>query len=258
MTSGVGGERAGKLVRADGRPGHPVADRLGGDHEDARSRQAGEYGGDARGLVRKRPGRLYGSMLAVTGSRHTPVALLGAGLRLLVLAWVFGNPPGAAPDERAHYVRALGAGGLQLAGATFEPTAEQRKAFLGAARRGEPLPGRASRPCCGPAKQTRAFDVPRALSVTTVRLQRPPPGALGDVSRPATRRAAVAAGADLHRHLRAVRLRRPGRGDAHPGLTRGCVASGAPGERADLPRAPDRRGRADRRRPGVGSRWPWR
>ena len=110
---------------------------------------------------------LYGSMLAVTGSRHTPVALLGAGLTLLVLAWVFGNPPGAAPDERAHYVRALGAGGLQLAGATFEPTEEQREAFLGAAGKGEPLPGAGLATVLWAAKQTRAFDVPRALSVTT-------------------------------------------------------------------------------------------
>ena len=48
--------------------------------------------------------------------------LLAAALGLLLAAWVFANPPGAAPDERAHYVRALGAGHLELAGRTFEPS----------------------------------------------------------------------------------------------------------------------------------------
>src|SRR5215210_1972469 len=66
-----------------------------------------------------------GSIPAVNAAR-----LSAAGLTLLVLAWVFGNPPGAAPDERAHYVRALGAGALQLQGARFEPSAAQRRAFL--------------------------------------------------------------------------------------------------------------------------------
>jgi hypothetical protein len=50
-----------------------------------------------------------------------PAILVAAGLALLVLAWVFGNPPGSAPDERAHYVRALGAGGLELAGKALRP-----------------------------------------------------------------------------------------------------------------------------------------
>lgn len=31
------------------------------------------------------------------------------GLGFLLAAWVFGNPPGAAPDEPSHYVRAVGA-----------------------------------------------------------------------------------------------------------------------------------------------------
>jgi hypothetical protein len=105
----------------------------------------------------------------VTGSRPAPTALLAAGLVLLVLAWVFGNPPGAAPDERAHYVRALGAGGLQLAGTTFEPSAAQRKAFFAQAGKGQPLPGAGAGAATvlWAAKQTRAFDVPLALSATT-------------------------------------------------------------------------------------------
>ena len=105
-------------------------------------------------------------MRVVTGSRHTPVALLGAGLALLVLAWVFANPPGAAPDEGAHYVRALRAGGLQLAGAAFEPTAAQKRAFFEEEGKGEPLPGANVATVLWAAKQTRVFDVPPALSLT--------------------------------------------------------------------------------------------
>jgi hypothetical protein len=39
-------------------------------------------------------------------------------------AWIFGNPPGAAPDEASHYVKAIGAGGGDLAGSppTSDPT----------------------------------------------------------------------------------------------------------------------------------------
>ncbi len=37
------------------------------------------------------------------------LASLAAGWALLLAAWVVGNPPFAAPDEAAHYVRALGA-----------------------------------------------------------------------------------------------------------------------------------------------------
>ena len=79
-----------------------------------------------------------------------PVILLAAGLSLLVLAWVFGNPPGAAPDESSHYVRALGAGAVELIGERFVPTEAQRRAFVeqgaAAARRSRAA---AWRPCCG-------------------------------------------------------------------------------------------------------------
>ena len=96
-----------------------------------------------------------------------PAALLAAALVLLVPAWVFGNPPGAAPDERAHYVRALGAGGLQLAGHRFVPSAEQRRAFLAQAGKDQPLPGAGVATVLWAARQTRAFDVPLALSATS-------------------------------------------------------------------------------------------
>ena len=105
-------------------------------------------------------------MPVVTAAHRVPV-LFAVGVALLVLAWVFGNPPGAAPDERAHYVRALGAGGLQLAGAPFEPTAAQRRAFVAQAGQEQPLPGAGLATVLWAAKQTRAFDVPRALSTSS-------------------------------------------------------------------------------------------
>ena len=110
------------------------------------------------------------SMAALTAARQAgsaAVALLAAGLALLLAAWVFGNPPGAAPDEGAHYVRALGAGSLELAGATFEPTAEQREAFFGAPddESGPQLPGATAVTVLWTAKQTRAFAIPAELSV---------------------------------------------------------------------------------------------
>ena len=104
----------------------------------------------------------------MTAARRAP-ALLAAGLALVVAAWVFGNPPGAAPDERDHYVRALGAGELQLAGRTFVPTAAQRRAFFAQGRKadGPPLDGASVATVLWAAKQTRAFDVPLALSATS-------------------------------------------------------------------------------------------
>jgi hypothetical protein len=108
------------------------------------------------------------SMAALTAARQAgaaPAGLLAAGLALLIAAWVFGNPPGAGPDERAHYVRALGAGDLELAGATFHPTPEQRKAFVAAGSQAPPLPGAGLATVLWAAKQTRTFGVPRDLSV---------------------------------------------------------------------------------------------
>jgi len=50
------------------------------------------------------------------GSRRRPWRLLLAGYALLGLAWVFGNPPGAVPDEPANYVKALGVAGGEWLG----------------------------------------------------------------------------------------------------------------------------------------------
>jgi len=42
--------------------------------------------------------------------RCRPLVLLVAGWALLLTGWVFSNPPGYAPDEPAHYIKALAAG----------------------------------------------------------------------------------------------------------------------------------------------------
>lgn len=43
-----------------------------------------------------------------------PTALAVAGLLLLTVSWVFANPPGNAPDEPSHYVKAMGSAFGQL------------------------------------------------------------------------------------------------------------------------------------------------
>lgn len=48
--------------------------------------------------------------------QRRPLVLLVAGWALLVSAWVFSNPPGYAPDEPAHYIKALAAGRGELFG----------------------------------------------------------------------------------------------------------------------------------------------
>ena len=106
-------------------------------------------------------------MRGVTGSRHAPVALLGAGLTLLVLAWVFANPPGAAPDEgRTTCGRSARAGCSSRAPRSSRPRSSGRRSSAQAGK-GEPLPGAGLATVLWAAKQTRAFDVPLALSVTT-------------------------------------------------------------------------------------------
>ncbi len=59
-------------------------------------------------------------------------SLVFAGYVLLVAAWVFGNPPYAAPDEWSHYLRAVSLGHGQLLG---EPAgSEAAKTIVGATR----------------------------------------------------------------------------------------------------------------------------
>ena len=72
--------------------------------------------------------------------RSVPL-LLALSLTLLTGAWILGNPPSAAPDEIAHYIKALGAGGGELVGkppprADMAPTVESEASSL--IRGGEP------------------------------------------------------------------------------------------------------------------------
>ena len=49
-------------------------------------------------------------------AKSLPARLLVAGYSLLVLAWVFSNPPGAAPDEPSNYIKTVAIGSGQLLG----------------------------------------------------------------------------------------------------------------------------------------------
>ena len=49
-------------------------------------------------------------------STRLPAIALVLGWAALAVAWVFANPPFAAPDEDDHYVRAVSVGGGQVIG----------------------------------------------------------------------------------------------------------------------------------------------
>lgn len=96
--------------------------------------------------------------------RRTAGLLLGATLALLAAAWVFGNPPGSAPDEGAHFIRAIGAGHGDLRGDAFVPTAAERRAFVQAGENAAVAPTATDRAALlWAARQTRIFSVPQRL-----------------------------------------------------------------------------------------------
>ncbi|MBD0330082.1 MAG: DUF2142 domain-containing protein [Thermoleophilia bacterium] len=75
---------------------------------------------------RRLPRRLTRAPGAIVLPRiPAPAALLLAGWTLLLAAWTFGNPPFLAPDEGAHYLRAVAVGEGKL-GADLEPTVPAR------------------------------------------------------------------------------------------------------------------------------------
>ena len=77
--------------------------------------------------------RLQGSARAggpaARSVRRPVLALLAACYALLAVAWVFGNPPGAAPDEGDHYLRALAVAGGDLRGRPNPELAGQPKSL---------------------------------------------------------------------------------------------------------------------------------
>lgn len=88
--------------------------------------------------------------------RARPLAplLLALSYLLLIAAWVGGNPPGAAPDEPAHYVKALAAGGGDFLGSPLEHESlvnQQPQSALG------------SRQAAWQARTSRMFELPPAL-----------------------------------------------------------------------------------------------
>jgi Predicted membrane protein (DUF2142) len=60
--------------------------------------------------------------------------LFAVFLGLLGVAWQLGTPPGAGPDEPAHYVKAIGAGGGDLAGRDAAPSQAEIRALINARR----------------------------------------------------------------------------------------------------------------------------
>src|SRR4051794_33120931 len=95
--------------------------------------------------------------------------LLSASLVALGAAWLMATPPGSAPDEGAHYVKALGAGAGDLRGSPATPNAAQRRAFFGADRRTARAFLRAanSRAARWQARTRRQFELPRELVAST-------------------------------------------------------------------------------------------
>jgi hypothetical protein len=102
-------------------------------------------------------------------------ALVAVALVLAGIAWVWGNPPSAAPDELTHYVKALGVAGGDLNGypVRSRPATAEDLANLGALIRAQG--GQAPRPSPGQAQrgrwmgsQTREFTIPSGLGVDIV------------------------------------------------------------------------------------------
>ncbi|MBA3262897.1 MAG: DUF2142 domain-containing protein [Thermoleophilaceae bacterium] len=105
--------------------------------------------------------------------RSTPVpALFALFLLLIGVAWALADPPGAGPDEPAHYIKALGVGGGDLYGRSLGgPTPAEVRALTNTRRSPEELAqlkaflGR--KPSAGALWQrrtSREFAVPAGLS----------------------------------------------------------------------------------------------
>lgn len=94
--------------------------------------------------------------------------LLAVSLTLLTAAWLMGNPPSAAPDESANYVKALGAGAGDLAGEA--PPAGLRAQTLRLQARATVQQGESREMAVKAAdwrwRTTRTFEVPADLLST--------------------------------------------------------------------------------------------
>jgi hypothetical protein len=107
-----------------------------------------------------------------TGQSRAVPALSALFLLLIGVSWALANPPGAGPDEPAHYIKALGVAGGDLYGRTPEGASEaQVRALLNTRHSPEELAelkaflGR--KPSAGALWQqrtSRVFDVPAGMS----------------------------------------------------------------------------------------------
>ena len=79
-------------------------------------------------------------------SPRLAAALLGLGFGLLLLGWAFADPPGASPDEPAHYIKAVAAGqgdirGIADRAAVVPGATAQQTAWTQSVTRDFELPG---------------------------------------------------------------------------------------------------------------------
>jgi hypothetical protein len=111
---------------------------------------------------------------------RTPVALLCAWA-LIALAWAFSNPPFAAPDEGAHYLRAVGVGDGTLIGdqTNAPPTAPggRQSAWLATTTRVVSVPARLIPPDAGcfvfDPKRSAACLEAQPVATTTTEMRAP-------------------------------------------------------------------------------------
>jgi Predicted membrane protein (DUF2142) len=68
------------------------------------------------------------------GHASTVPGLAAVFLLFIGIAWALANPPGAAPDEGAHYVKAIGVGGGDLYGRRPAPTRAEVEALVNTTR----------------------------------------------------------------------------------------------------------------------------
>ena len=85
--------------------------------------ELGKFAGLQLGLRHRRlPRSVTSTALFLSGMRlkksYAPPVLAAVAYSVLAISWAVTNPPFAAPDEPAHYLRALAVGDLSLAGST--------------------------------------------------------------------------------------------------------------------------------------------
>lgn len=114
-----------------------------------------------------RESRRGASVSRVSRGSRAPVALFAAFLLLTGLAWAFSTPPGGGYDEIAHYVKAVGVAGGDLAGSPVRVHAEDRALgrLAKALGRARPAPGPLPPRLAWITRTKREFTMPARLTV---------------------------------------------------------------------------------------------